>query len=171
MLPAILPPRRAKRITPARLAWRAGFTLLELLVVLVIVGIMLGVATLNALPSERQVLQEEARRIALLMQLARDEALVRSRPMALELDDNGYRFLIKDEGQWRGFGSDAQLRERSFQQAPVRIALDPSDQASGPMRVVFGREAIDKPFVLTLRVGEKTSVAIRADGIGNYIVE
>lgn len=148
-----------------------GFTLLELLVVLVIISIMLGVATLNALPSERQVLQEEARRIALLMQLARDEALVRSRPMAFEGDENGYRFLIKDAGEWKPFGADEQLRERSFPQAPVRLGIDPPSQGSGPLRVVFGREPIDKPFVLTLRTGEKTSVAIRSDGIGNFNVE
>ena len=152
-------------------ARQTGFTLLELLVVLVIVSIMLGVASLNALPSERQVLQEEARRISLLMQLARDEALVRSRPVAFETDEGGYRFLIKEDGQWHGFPADDQLRERSYPQAPVRISIDPASLDAGATRVIFGREPIDRPFVLTMRVGEKTSVAIRADGIGNFTVE
>ena len=62
----------------------AGFTLLELLVVLVIVGIMLGAVGLNAMPSDRQIVQNEAQRIALLLQLARDEAIVRNRPVAFE---------------------------------------------------------------------------------------
>ena len=73
-----------------------GFTLIELLVVLVIVGITLGVAAFNAMPSERQALQNEAQRIALLLQLARDEAIVRNRPIAFEAETERYRFLVRD---------------------------------------------------------------------------
>ena len=58
-------------------------TLLELLVVLVIVGILLGAVALNAAPGDRQWLQGEAQRIALLLQLARDEAIVRDRAALL----------------------------------------------------------------------------------------
>ena len=35
---------------------------------------------------------------------------------------------------------------------------------------IFGREPVDKPFVLTLSLGE-ASVAIRADGIGHFVVQ
>jgi general secretion pathway protein H len=49
--------------------------------------------------------------------------------------------------------------------------LDPSPNMSIPtLRIVFGREPVDKPFVLTLRSGE-ASVAIRADGIGHFTVD
>ena len=78
-----------------------GFTLLELLVVLVIAGLLLGMVAFNAMPGERQVLQNEAQRIALLLQLALDEAIVRNRPIAFEADNSRYRFLIRDEKQWQ----------------------------------------------------------------------
>jgi general secretion pathway protein H len=68
-------------------ARRAGFTLLELLVVLVIAGILLGAVAINAMPDDRQWLQSEAQRIALLLQMARDEAIVRNQPVAFEVDD------------------------------------------------------------------------------------
>ena len=77
-------------------AMQRGFTLLELLVVLVIAGIMLGVVSFNAMPGEQQVLQNDAQRIALLLQLARDEAIVRNRPIAFEAEPERYRFLIRD---------------------------------------------------------------------------
>jgi general secretion pathway protein H len=35
---------------------------------------------------------------------------------------------------------------------------------------VFGREPVDKPFVLTMSTGD-ASVVIRADGIGHFNVE
>ena len=37
-----------------------GFTLIELLVVLVIIGLTLGLVTMNAAPSQRQAMQQEA---------------------------------------------------------------------------------------------------------------
>ena len=46
----------------------------------------LGAVSFNAMPSERQVLRNDAQRIALLLQLARDEASVRNRPIALEAE-------------------------------------------------------------------------------------
>lgn len=150
-----------------------GFTLLELLVVLVIVGIMLGFVTLNALPSGRQALQNEAQRIALLLQLARDEAIVRNRPVAFEVDQYRYRFWILDENNtWQAMDKDDMLREREFQRAPVNLAIDPPmmGQNNNTLRIVFGREPVDKPFMLSLSVGEST-VLIRADGIGNFTVD
>lgn len=149
-----------------------GFTLLELLVVLVIVGIMLGFVTFNAMPSERQSLQNEAQRIALLLQLARDEAIVRNRPIAFEVDQFRYRFWIRDENNaWQPMEREDMLREREFKRAPVGLAIDPPMmEQDNVLRIIFGREPVDKPFVLSLSLGDST-VAIRADGIGNFVVE
>ncbi len=151
-----------------------GFTLLELLVVLVIVGIMLGFVTLNAMPSQRQALQNEAQRIALLLQLARDEAIVRNRPIAFEVDQYRYRFWIRNEDNaWQPIEKDDMLREREFKRAPVNLAIDPPmlDQQNNGVRIVFGREPVDKPFVLSMSLGEEATVTIRADGIGNFLVD
>jgi general secretion pathway protein H len=38
------------------------------------------------------------------------------------------------------------------------------------VRITFGREPVDKPFVLTLATGGN-AVAIRADGVGHFTVE
>jgi general secretion pathway protein H len=148
-----------------------GFTLLELLVVLVIAGIMLGAVAFNAMPGERKQLQNDAQRIALLLQLARDEAIVRNRPIAFEADAERYRFLIREENTWQPLTGDDMLHERDFARAPVSMTLSPPQRGGGPaLRLVFGREPVDKPFVMTLAVGQ-ASVTIRADGIGHFTVE
>jgi general secretion pathway protein H len=152
-----------------------GFTLIELLVVMVIIGVTLGLVTLNALPSQQQSLLKEAQRIALLLQLARDEAIVRNRMVAFEADPANYRFLVRNETRWEAVTNDDLLRERPFKSAPVTLLLDPPSSAgasvgAGMLRITFGREPVDKPFVLTLAAGE-TQVAIRADGIGHFVVE
>lgn len=148
-----------------------GFTLVELMVVMVIIGITLGLVSLNAIPSPQQHLQNEAQRLALLLQLARDEAIVRNRLVAFEADGERYRFLVRNESRWDPVAGDDLLRERPFKNAPVSLLIDPPGAGSGnPLRITFGREPVDKPFLLTLASGD-AHVAIRADGIGHFVVE
>ncbi len=145
--------------------------MLELLVVLVIAGILLGMVGLSAMQGERQVLQGEAQRVALLLQLARDEAIVRNRPIAFEAEPERYRFLIRDGNKWQTLTQDDLLREREFRRSPISLSINPPTAAeTDNMRIVFGREPVDKPFVLTFILGD-ASVAIRADGVGHFTVE
>jgi general secretion pathway protein H len=157
-----------------RLKVAAGFTLLELLVVLVIVGIMLGAVGLNAMPSDKQILQNEAQRIALLLQLARDEAIVRNRPVAFEALPDHYRFLIKQNDTWQPLLQDDILRGREFKRWPLHLTMVPAADERSSMgssvRIVFGREPVDKAFVFTLALGQQRA-SIRADGIGHFKVE
>ena len=126
------------RFRPAR---ARGFTLLELLVVIVLAGIIMGMVSFNAMPSEHQLLQNEAQRIALLLQLARDEAIVRNRPIAFEADSEGYHFLVREDEQWQPITDDDLLREREFKHPPVGLSINlPLAQQSVPIRVIFGRE-------------------------------
>jgi general secretion pathway protein H len=148
-----------------------GFTLLELMIVLVIAGITLGFVTLNAMPSPRQSLLDEAQRIALLLQVARDEAIMRNVPIAFEAEADGYRFMIRRGNTWQQLNDDELLRERDFSHTTVTLQMTPATSGNPlPLRIIFGREPVDKPFRLTL-AAEDAVVAIRADGIGHYVVE
>lgn len=136
-----------------------------------IAGILLGMVGLSAVQGERQVLQGEAQRVALLLQLARDEAIVRNRPIAFEAEPERYRFLIRDGNKWQALTQDDLLREREFRRSPIALTINPPTAAEADhMRIVFGREPVDKPFVLTFTLGD-ASVAIRADGVGHFVVE
>jgi len=148
-----------------------GFTLLELLVVMVIAGVMLGTVAFNAMPDGQQVLQNDAQRVALLLQLARDEAIVRNRPIAFEAEAERYRFLLREGNTWQVLAQDDLLREREFKRFPVTLAISPPAlEQTAPLRIVFGREPVDKPFILTFATGD-AHAAIRADGIGHFVAE
>ncbi len=139
--------------------------------VLVIAGIILGAVSFNAMPSERQVLQNDAQRIALLLQLARDEAIVRNHPIAFEAEADRYRFLLFADKSWQTLQQDDLLREREFKRPPVMFTVSPpSAEQASPFRIIFGREPVGTPFALTLATGD-VQVVIRADGIGHFVVE
>ncbi|CAH0214517.1 hypothetical protein SRABI118_02067 [Massilia sp. Bi118] len=148
-----------------------GFTLVEIMVVMVIIGITLGMASLNAMPNPQQDLQKEAQRLTLLLQLARDEAIVRNRPVTFEATPERYHFLVRNETRWDLITGDDLLRERDFKNGPLTLLLDPASAGTvNPLRITFGREPVDKPFVLVLATGGNR-VAIRADGVGHFTVE
>jgi general secretion pathway protein H len=156
---------------PAQGAPARGFTLVEIMVVMVIIGITLGLASLNAIPSPHQDLQAEAQRLTLLLQLARDEAIVRNRPVTFEATPERYHFLVRNETRWVPITGDDLLREREFKNGPLTLLLDPASAGTvNPLRITFGREPVDKPFVLVMATGGNR-VAIRADGVGHFTVE
>jgi general secretion pathway protein H len=148
-----------------------GFTLVEIMVVMVIIGITLGMVSVNVLPSPRQDLQAEARRLSLLLQLARDEAIVRNRPITFEATSERYHFLVRNETRWDLITNDDVLRERAFKNAPLSLLINPASAGTpDPLRITFGREPVDKPFILTLASGGY-EVAIQADGVGHFTVQ
>ena len=116
-----------------------GFTLLELLVVVVIVAILFTYTTLAIRGnSPEDSIQEEAQRLERLVQLALEEAILRGEEYAIEVYLDGYRFLRFTEGQWQPLTNDKILREREL---PLNMELDMRledteiiiDQASDPM--------------------------------------
>ncbi len=146
-----------------------GFTLLELLIVMLIMGVVLGAVGLNAAQTNNQILQQDVQRLAALMQLARDEAIVKNRLIAVELDANRYRFFIKNDNGWQVLQDDV-LRERIFKLSPIEFSLLNGDSHISSWRLVFGRDPVDQPFVLALQYAQDT-YSINADGIGHFRVE
>lgn len=154
-----------------RLNRHRGFTLLELLVVLVIIGIMLGAVSFSTMQSSRQRLLTDVQRIAVLLQLAREEAIVRNRPTAFEANQNSYHFLVRNDNRWELINDLDMLREREFSLSPITFSMTPATRSDNDsLRIIFGREPVDKPFVLEFAAGED-HVSIRADGVGHFVVE
>ncbi|HFE38791.1 MAG TPA: type II secretion system protein GspH [Gammaproteobacteria bacterium] len=96
---------------------RQGFTLLELMVVIFIIGILLSLATISVSTRSDHSLETEARRFASLMKLASDEAILNARPIAAQLAKKKYQFSISGELE----NEDTLLRPRDI---PEHIALE-----------------------------------------------
>ncbi len=98
-----------------------GFTLLEMLVVLVVASIMLSMATLQLMPSAQSVLRDESKRLAFLMENGAMASQAGGQPLAWSGTGNSYRFWKRTkEGEWVRVERDNLLHPRTLPEA-VRI--------------------------------------------------
>jgi general secretion pathway protein H len=165
---------------PRRLA--SGFTLLEVLVVVVIIGIIttMAVVSVRVLGGDHEMDQEARRLQAVLMQ-ARDDAMLEGRDVGLRLDEQGYDFLRYDSRSetWLLEAEDPLLRERRLpeglraslliEQRDVKLKSRGAGSADQPLlpQVVVMASGDLLPFdVLLQRDGteERRIVTGRVDG-------
>lgn len=94
-----------------------GFTLIEIMVVMVIivVGTSIALLSVNILGDERDI-ELEARRLATLIETVADEAELQGRDFGLEFIRQGYRFVEYDPflNTWAEIVGDDLLRPRSL---------------------------------------------------------
>lgn len=116
-----------------------GFTLIEMLVVLLIMGIFVGLVSTVAQPDDRARLRMEAERLAQLLDLAATKSRLTGRPIAWTVDAGGYQFWqYSEETYWTQITDDDTLRARSLPPGMAITSLQIENmQAANAMRLEF----------------------------------
>lgn len=70
-----------------------GFTLIELIVVMLLLVVIAGMVGLNLGGDDAREVREEADRLALLLNTAQEEAILQGQLFALAVEKRGYHFL------------------------------------------------------------------------------
>lgn len=92
-----------------------GFSLLEMLIVIMVIGILYSLAGSMLNLSVSDPLNEEVSRLQTRVLMAQDESIVRSQALALGFSDTGYAFFAQDEHmQWQPVQQDALLGNYAF---------------------------------------------------------
>lgn len=154
--------RSSTRVT---VSTHRGFSLIELLVVLVLAGIIASMLTLSGGGGAQRALRFEAERVAQLLSLAREEAQVRGAPIRFDADRERYRFLIRRDREWRQI-DDNDLRMREWSE-PTKVMVERPD---GTALIEFGRDAVDLPFAIRLQ-RDDVALRIMANGLGSFVIE
>jgi general secretion pathway protein H len=135
-----------------------GFTLVELMVVLVIIGLA-AAAVLLSMPDAGGSLAGEADRFAARAKAARDTAILESRAVALQIGRGGYEVAQRDGGIWR--------TQAHYDWTRRTV---PEVGGSGEASIRFDSTGFSDPARITLRRGdERIAIDIGGDG-GVHVV-
>jgi general secretion pathway protein H len=144
----------------------AGFTLLELMVVLVLIGIIFSFAMLSLGGDDyAELMERETHRMVTLLELASDEAVLRGEELAVLFSEDGYEFLVLNEDRWQATGEDGLLKAYTLP-ADVELRLEIEGEPPILTAVAATAEDADKkdqdddallnPQVFILSSGEMT---------------
>jgi general secretion pathway protein H len=179
-------PERVKLAAVAKRAASGGFTLLELAVVILIIGVLATFAMLSVGNRvQEDQMENEARRMQALVKLAAEEAEAKGVEIGLRFTESEFRLLVLDENRkWSDLEKTGSLRRRQIP-PPVSIGLTVDGRrvvlpANDPSQAELDKEekspsmtaAVKKmePQVLLLSSGELTPFALDlgAPGLGFF---
>ena len=141
----------------------AGFTLIELMVVIVLIGIIFTFAALSLGGDDvAEIMEQEARRLVTLMDIASDEAIIRGEELAMHFTDDSYMFLVLGNDGWQEPADDALLKSHTL---PAGIELRLEVEGELPLLGESDSDEEDEddglvPQVYILSSGEMTPFTV-----------
>jgi general secretion pathway protein H len=139
----------------------SGFTLIEIMVVLLIIAITIGMIGVNLSRGDNNRVQEEADRIVILLQSAREEAILQGQVFAVRFSADSYYFLrLNEKGKLARIETDDILSPRSLPEGVVMSFVMDGAEADAEAGLILDPSGSFIPFVLTLRAGEARWQAI-----------
>lgn len=164
---------------PGPASGQQGFTLLEMMIVLVIIGVATAMASVSALGDDgARTLRQDAQRLAYLFTAAQAEAHASGQAIVWAYDDDGFYFarlprplvlparmaVRAQSATDSAIGGDTALRPREWISADaMAVRIEPD---SG---LVFGADWIPGPFQMTLEAGGHV-VGLSRLGNGRFVV-
>lgn len=147
-----------------------GFTLLEIMVVVLLIGVSVTVIVVNLERDIDQVAEQEARRFATLVEHLRDESILTGRLHGIEIDEpeRRYQFLRFDK-EWMPVEQDDSFRPRVIPDY-LDVQLNAGQEQDGNTLVVVDALGEIQPFFVTI-IGRDFEYVVNLNSRQNVEVE
>jgi len=169
-----------------------GFTIIEILVVVVVIGVMVSIFTLSVGNFAEDQGAEDMRRLEALIDLASEEAAMQGREIGLTFYQHGYEFSVREfltdaEGvpytRWMVMDQDRIFRPRNLGE-DISFDLDLNEEEVvlsyerdtreeyEPQIFILSSGEIEPPFVTRIRPAfENTGFTLTADTDGTLDID
>ena len=133
-----------------------GFTLIEILVVVLLMVIVVGMVGLKIGGDEGRAVRQEADRLSVLLQTAQQESILQGQVLSLALQSEGYAFQGLDDKRKFSDLKDPVLRPRELPPAMtiLSVTLDGVPTGKDPRIILYPTGELPQAFVITLGQGE-----------------
>lgn len=177
--------------TASRIRLQAGFTMIEILVVVIVIGVLVSIFTLSVGSFAEDNGAEDVRRLEALIGLASEEATMQGREIGLTFYQHGYEFAVREtlankDGTlywaWLPMEGDKLLRPRDLgadltidlelDAKEIILAYGRSEQEADegnyePQVYLASSGEITPPFVITVRPSfDNDGISLKADENG-----
>ena len=150
----------------------AGFTLIEILVVVVLIAIAATLVTVKLQPDDRALLKEEATRLAAVLTQARDEAVITGSGIGWRGSTNGYQFFRRnDERQWIAIEKDEVFHPRSLPQDVSLTDVEIGATKAGANDMLILSASAANPEYRIVLAFRNARLQVRAEPSGPALVD
>lgn len=155
-----------------------GFTLIEILIVIVIMSVISGVALVTISSNQKKQCETLANQLTRLITLAEQEAMLRPATLALGFNNHHFQFLhyipsTSDENPWQTMAS----KSLGLHRIPdhIQIMLYVNNQHTpldNKPRILISESGDITPFIITIaKIGDKPSYIVRGEASGKVQTE
>jgi general secretion pathway protein H len=148
-----------------------GFTLLELMIVIVLIGVLLGMVSFAAGVNPARQARQEADVLMQVIQQLRERAVLEGQEYGLRLSTDGYRAMRLEVRGWESV--------TAFHRWPENVLLRLKRDGyslipgadEGPPQLLMLSSDETSVFTLTFASKERTWLSLSGDGIGEVAID
>lgn len=145
-----------------------GFTLLELLVVVVVLSIATTLVVVHGMPSDKNHLEAEANKLAQLLRIAQQHAKLTSKDIRFVNTPEGYQFEELAGNRWVLVEKEPLLQPRTWEHGPFSVTLQQAEHTTPTLLLESQQGLIQQTLLLHKN---KTTLAIERVNGGPFQVK
>ncbi|HEF4760396.1 TPA: type II secretion system minor pseudopilin GspH [Pseudomonas putida] len=148
-----------------------GFTLLELMIVIVLIGVLVGMVSFATGMHPARQARQEADTLAAVIRQLRERAVLESQEYGVRLSADGYRALRLEVRGWESVTAFYRWPE-SLRLRLTRDGYSVSLGADeGPPQLLMLSSDETSAFTLTFETSDRHWVSLSSDGVGEALID